>query len=211
MSAADIDEGIIIPDRAEPWLPKLARPWAAVPTGVGAIVLGSVAFTAHAGENPLLGVLAAVTAAIAVVLAVVDAMTTRLPDVLVGSMGGFATAVLLVSGIIGVTSWATVAIAFASMAGVLVIFWLLAFLVGGLGMGDVKYATVLALVLGVWGPYASALGSLILPFALAGPVALVVAMASRSITGLPLGPALSAGAMLIIVFPHLSSFLAFGQ
>ena len=68
---------------------------------------------------------------------------------------------------------------------------------GGLGMGDVKLATVLGFTLGFVGWPAVVVG-LLAPHLINGPVAVVLLLTRRAgrRTALPLGPALLTGALL---------------
>jgi leader peptidase (prepilin peptidase)/N-methyltransferase len=67
----------------------------------------------------------------------------------------------------------------------------------GLGLGDVKLATVLGFTLGFLGWPALAVG-LLTPHLINGPIALALLLARRAKrrTALPLGPALLTGALL---------------
>jgi leader peptidase (prepilin peptidase)/N-methyltransferase len=68
---------------------------------------------------------------------------------------------------------------------------------GGLGLGDVKLATVLAFVLGLIGWPAVLLGVLV-PYLINGPIAVFLLLSHRAAgnTPLPFGPALLAGALI---------------
>ena len=130
----------------------------------------------------------------------IDLAVQRLPNVLVGT-AAVTTAVLLL-----VASAATgqyrpllrAGLAGALMAGGYLV---LALLPGAqLGLGDVKLAGVLGLVLGYLGwPYV--LAGAALPHLVNGPVVLVLLVVGRVRRGtaLPLGPALLAGALLAVV------------
>jgi leader peptidase (prepilin peptidase)/N-methyltransferase len=138
------------------------------------------------GPTPLLPgfLLAAVPG---VLLALIDLRCLRLPDRLVAALGiaaGVPVAVLRPERI-GASLVAAVAvlIAYASMA-----------LLGGLGLGDVKLAAVLALILGFAGWPAVIVGVLA-PHLINGPVALFVLATGRKRV-LPFGPALLAGALI---------------
>jgi leader peptidase (prepilin peptidase)/N-methyltransferase len=75
---------------------------------------------------------------------------------------------------------------------------------GGLGLGDVKLAAVLAFVLGLVGWPAVLLGVLV-PYLINGPIALYLLLRRRASrhTPLPFGPALLAGALIAftLTFP----------
>lgn len=87
----------------------------------------------------------------------------------------------------------------AGLAGA--VFLLLALAVpGGMGLGDVKLAVVLALPLGWWG-YLAVLQGLALGFVIGGLVSVVLICARRATrrTHIPLGPALLAGALTVLL------------
>jgi leader peptidase (prepilin peptidase) / N-methyltransferase len=193
--------------------PHCARPFGAGPAGwvrAGAgcpcarFPSGTVAGSAGAagllgaavGGRPVLPVLllAAVAGA---VLAQVDARCRRLPDPVVGlltvSVGMPLTVGALVAGEPARVGRAVLAAALVGAAYLAV-----ALLPGGgLGLGDVKLAAVLAFVLGFLGWPAVAVGT-VLPHLLHGPVALVLLVTGRvgRRTALPFGPALLVGALL---------------
>ena len=127
-------------------------------------------------------------------LAVLDLRCLRLPDRLVGALAvvGALPAAVLRPERIGP----------ALAAGVLVLaaYLLVAALPrGGLGLGDVKLAGALALILGFAGWPAVAVG-LLAPHLINGPVAIVLLLTRRAggRRPLPFGPALLAGAVLAV-------------
>ena len=77
---------------------------------------------------------------------------------------------------------------------------------GPLGLGDVKLAGVLGLVLG-WLGWRHVLAGAALPHLLNGPVVLVLLATGRARRGsaLPFGPALLVGALLAVVVVRLAS------
>jgi leader peptidase (prepilin peptidase)/N-methyltransferase len=142
------------------------------------------------GPSPLLPVhlLAAVPG---LLLALIDLRCLRLPDRLVG-------AVAIIAGVPS-AALRPERIGAALVAGGLV---LTAYLIvallpgGGLGLGDVKLAAVLATVLGFAG-WPAVLVGLVVPHLINGPIALAMLVAGR---GRPLafGPALLAGALVAL-------------
>jgi len=143
---------------------------------------------------------ALLVAGLGLLLAPIDLAVLRLPDRLVGT--AFAgTAAVLLAAAIGTGNYAALlraALAGAALAGGYLI---LALLPGGhLGLGDVKLAGVLGLLLG-WLGWPYVLFGALLPHLLNGPVALVLLLSGRARRGsaLPLGPALLAGALLAVV------------
>jgi leader peptidase (prepilin peptidase)/N-methyltransferase len=136
-------------------------------------------------------------AVLGAVLAQIDARCRRLPDPVVGLLAVSAGLPLTVGAMAaGEPARAGRAVLAAALVGA-------AYLVvallpgGGLGLGDVKLAAVLAFVLGFLGWPAVAVGT-VLPHLINGPVALVLLLTGRvrRRTALPFGPALLVGALL---------------
>jgi len=133
-----------------------------------------------------------------VLLAVVDLAEERLPDVLVlpgvGAVVAAFGAVAAATGQWG--SWGRALLAGLAYAlGYLV----MALLPGGqLGLGDVKLAALLGVVLG-WFGWPLVLAGVLLPWVVNAPVALVVLVRRGRSGSLPFGPAMLAGAYLAVV------------
>ncbi|WP_230394901.1 prepilin peptidase [Plantactinospora alkalitolerans] len=129
-------------------------------------------------------------------LACVDVTVRRLPTPFV-----LATAAIL-AGLVGVAAstarqpWMLVnsLAASSALAGV---YLLLALVGGGMGMGDVRLAAVLGLVLGTAGWTAVLLGAT-LPYLLAMPSAVMRLRRDPKQRHLPFGPYLVAGAILAV-------------
>ncbi|BCJ53301.1 hypothetical protein Asp14428_47760 [Actinoplanes sp. NBRC 14428] len=160
----------------------------------GALASGILGATI--GPSPLLLVLLPATV-LGLLLAMIDLRCLRLPDPLVGALAAGTVLPLaagaLLAGEPGRLGRAVVAAVLAGTA-----YAILALLPGdGLGLGDVKLATVLGFVLGFAGWPAVAAG-LAAPHLINGPVAVVLLVTRRAgrRTALPLGPALLAGAVL---------------
>lgn len=163
--------------------PCARPPW---PTVLGgSVAAGSLA----AVTGPSVTLLAAV---LGVLLVRVDLRCLRLPDPLVGALA----VVVAVPPALRSPAGLGVAVAAAGVVGSAYLLLALA-PGGGLGLGDVKLAAVLALGLGFHGWPAVALG-VVVPHLLMGPVAAVLLLSRRvrRRAALPFGPALLAGALV---------------
>lgn len=158
----------------------------ALPVLTGALVAALLAITV--GPSPELPVylLAAVPA---LLLAMIDLRCLRLPDPLVGALAVTAGAPL------AVLRPERVGLALGAAVAVLTAYTILA-LLGGLGLGDVKLAAVLALILGFAGLPALGVG-LVAPHVINGPFAVYLLATRRGgrRRPIPFGPALLAGAL----------------
>ncbi|WP_250000509.1 prepilin peptidase [Actinoplanes sp. M2I2] len=124
-------------------------------------------------------------------LALIDLRCLRLPDRVV--------AVLAVVTVPPSALLAPDRIGTALVAGGLVLtaYLVIALLPGaGLGLGDVKLATVLAVILGFAG-WPAVITGLVVPHLINGPIALALLLARRG-RPLPFGPALLAGALVAV-------------
>jgi leader peptidase (prepilin peptidase)/N-methyltransferase len=137
------------------------------------------------GPSPLLPAYL-VAAVPAILLAVIDLRCLRLPDRVVG-------AVALTAVPLAVLRPERIGTALLAAGAVLTAYGIMAFL-GGLGLGDVKLAAVLALILGFAG-WPAVLAGVLAPHLINGPIALF-ALVTRRRTVLPFGPALLAGALI---------------
>ena len=162
----------------------------------GALAAGLLGATI--GASPLLLVVLPATV-LGVLLAAIDVRCLRLPDPLVAVLAAVTVLPLAVTALAagepGRLGRAAVAAGLSGAA-----YLVIALLPGhGLGLGDVKLATVLGFVLGFAGWPAVAFG-LVVPHLINGPVALVLLAARRAgrRTALPFGPALLAGAVLAL-------------
>ncbi len=171
------------------------RTWLTAPAG--ALLFGVLAWALW--PSPILPAVL-LLAGLSLLLVPIDIAVLRLPDPLVAV--GFAGSALVVvaasvlTGQYGALQRAVLAA--AAMAGG---YLLLALLPGArLGLGDVKVAGVLGLVLG-WLGWGYVLLGALLPHLLNGPVVLALLLSGRvkRDTSLPLGPALLAGALLAVV------------
>jgi len=138
--------------------------------------------------------------AITVALALIDVDTHRLPDKIVLPAYG-VLAVLLTATSAASGDWWALARAGIGMLVLLAVYFALAVAVpGGMGMGDVKLAGVLGLVLAYlgWGPLAvGAFGGFALGAIFA--IGLLAARRAKRGSGIPFGPWMLAGAWLGIL------------
>lgn len=204
------EDGEIIPDTDEPWLPSVWNQEVGLPSLGVAVGVGLLAWHLNAGRGPLLAALTGAFAAVLVLLAVVDLRTRRLPNAVVLPMyplllvGTWAAAAL--GQLKPETAWTAV----ACMGAAWLVLWLVALFTGGLGYGDVKLVGVMGLVLGWDSAYAAALGALILPMILGGLVSVPLLMLGRRGTELPFGPFLAGGALLVLLLPGVLVNVATG-
>lgn len=142
--------------------------------------------------------------AISVALTLIDIATHTLPNAIVYP-SGIVLAVLLVVASVADGDWSALGRAAVGALGSGALYLGLALAVpGGMGLGDVKLAVVLGLVLAYlgWGPLAvGAFGA----FLVGGTVAIALLLAGRARWhgGLPFGPSMLVGAWLGIVFGDL--------
>lgn len=155
-----------------------------VPVGAAATTLLAVAI----GPSSLLPVYLAATVP-GLLLAVIDLRCLRLPDRLVGILAivGAVPSAILRPSLIGPALASAVAVvtAYAILAGR-----------GGLGLGDVKLAGVLALILGFAGWPAVIIGVLAAHL-INGPIAVAALLRGRR-APVAFGPALLAGALIAV-------------
>lgn len=150
-------------------------------------------------------------AAVSIALAVIDVDTHRLPNSIVLPSYPVLAALLGASALL--TSDVETAARAAAGAGILFAGYLLLAFISprGMGMGDVKLAGVIGLVLGFSGWAALAVGTLA-AFLLGGVVgiALIVAGRARRTTGIPFGPWMLGGAWVGILMgePIARGYLA---
>ncbi|HEU5108776.1 MAG TPA: prepilin peptidase, partial [Micromonosporaceae bacterium] len=138
-----------------------------------------------------------------VLLAAIDLACLRLPDVIV--LPVLAAGLLLcgAAAVVAGTADARQALLRALVAALALAggYLVLALLPGGnLGLGDVKLAALLGLLLG-WLSWGAVLLGALLPHLINGPVALAMLLSHRAERGssLPLGPALLAGALAAVI------------
>lgn len=175
--------------RAGPACPCTPASVAVVP--VGAAVAGLLAVAV--GPSVLLPAYL-LAAAPGLLLAVIDLRCLRLPDGLVGVLA------LTGAGPAAVLRPERVGPALAAAGLVLTAYLVVALLPrGGLGLGDVKLAAALTLILGFAGWPAVLIG-VVTPHLINGPVALALLLTRRADrrTPLPFGPALLVGATLAV-------------
>lgn len=139
-------------------------------------------------------------AAAATVLTLVDLAEKRLPNAVVFPTLG-AVAVLLVPATWVSGEWMTLLWALAGSAAMFAVYFILALISpSSMGMGDVKLALVIGLLLGWFGLTAWLIG-LLAAFVVGGVIALV-ALALRKVTlrgSIPFGPSMLAGALIAVL------------
>ncbi|MGB4137897.1 MAG: A24 family peptidase [Microbacterium sp.] len=139
-------------------------------------------------------------AAAAVVLAVVDVAEHRLPNVVVGPLlGVLAAALILAAALSG--QWPRLLWAFGGCAAMFAVYLLLALVSPrSMGMGDVKLAAPIGLLLG-WFGLTVWLSGLLAAFLCGGVVAvLMLALRRTTMRGsLPFGPSMLLGALLAVL------------
>ncbi|SIO09045.1 prepilin peptidase [Agromyces cerinus] len=139
-------------------------------------------------------------AACATVLSIVDLAEKRLPNAVVFPALG-AVAVLLVPATWATGLWMALVWAVAGSAAMFAVYFVLALISpASMGMGDVKLALVIGLLLGWFGLSAWLVG-LLAAFVVGGVIA-VVALALKRVTlrgSIPFGPSMLAGALVSVV------------
>ncbi|KZE92011.1 hypothetical protein AVP42_02914 [Agromyces sp. NDB4Y10] len=170
------------------------RVWSAVAT---AVAFGLLAW--RFGLDPVLPALLAL-AATGVVLSIVDLTEHRLPNaVMLPTLIALAVLLVVASAISG--DWTSLLWALAGCAGMFALYLVLALISpSAMGMGDVKFAAPLGLVLGWFGWTAWFVG-VSAGFAIGGIVSLI-ALATRRVTlrgSIPFGPSMLAGALVALL------------
>ncbi|WP_022891208.1 prepilin peptidase [Agromyces subbeticus] len=139
-------------------------------------------------------------AACATVLSIVDLAEHRLPNAVVFPALG-AVAVLLVPASWAGSAWLPMLWALAGAAAMFAVYLLLALISpSSMGMGDVKLALVIGLLVGWFGLSTWLLG-LLGAFVVGGVIA-IIALALRRVTlrgSIPFGPSMLAGALLALL------------
>jgi leader peptidase (prepilin peptidase)/N-methyltransferase len=169
-----------------------AAPRAALPVLAGGGAAGALG--AALGPAPeLFAFLAA--AVLGLLLAMIDLACLRLPNVLVGALLAVISLPLTAGAVLlGEPDRLLRAVLAGTLCGAVHL------LIPRLGLGDVKLAAVLGVLLG-WLGWPTVLLGLLLPHLLTGPVALFLLLTRRAgrRTALPFGPALLTGALLATV------------
>ena len=174
------------------WVKSRLHVLLAAAGGIGATML-----TDHPAV--MIGLLAATVGGS--LLVVIDLAVHRLPDKPVAST--FLT-ILAAFGVAAATGigWAPLGRALLAALVLVAAYFVLAFIApDGLGLGDVKFAAVIGLVLGWFGWSHVTIGTL-LAFMINGLVALIVAIRRGKIKGseVPFGPSMVLGAVLALAF-----------
>ncbi|WP_439692972.1 prepilin peptidase [Curtobacterium sp. SP.BCo] len=188
-------------DRISARYPLVEAATAALFAVVAGIVLAR-AVGAGATLAPTVGMLVALLylMAITVALALIDVDTHRLPDKIVLPAYGVLAVLLAVTSATSGDWWALARGGIGMLVLLAVYFALAVAVPGGMGMGDVKLAGVLGLVLAYlgWGPLAvGAFGGFALGAIFA--IGLLAARRAKRGSGIPFGPWMLAGAWLGIL------------
>lgn len=173
-----------------------------VPLAAGVCAVAAGPFFA---DRPVVVVVTYTVALVwACVLTIIDLEVRRLPDALV--LPGYVVAPVLLGLCSGVTQdWAALLRALASAGAATLAFLLLALfspMADGLGLGDVKLAGVLGVLLG-WLGWTNVLMGLLSGFVLGGAAALVLLLSRRAdrTSHMSFGPAMLLGAYLWCLVP----------
>lgn len=167
-----------------------------------AAVMTAAVFGALAVRFGLSWVLPALLAfaAAATVLAIVDLAEKRLPNAVIFPTLG-AVALLLVPATWVLGTWWPLLWAIVGSAAMFAVYFLLALISpASMGMGDVKLALIIGLLLGWFGLSAWLVG-LLAAFVVGGVIALI-ALAMRRVTlrgSIPFGPSMLAGALIAVL------------
>jgi leader peptidase (prepilin peptidase)/N-methyltransferase len=197
---------LTVPDRDNPrwWVPTRTRPGRLAATAGSAVVLGFLA-----GYGVGWSVLLPLWLGLAVVcapLVITDFEHHRLPDRLVVIAALVMVVLLVVASLDGGHWWALLRAGEAA-AVIFVIFFALA-LFAPFGLGDVKLGAVLAAALG-WFSWGYLIYGMLAGFVLASIVSLPLVLVRRASmkSAIPLGPALIAGAFVVVAFELVPSYL----
>lgn len=170
---------------------------------VAAAAITAITFAALALRFGLSWILPAllVFAAAATVLTLVDLAEKRLPNAVVFPTFG-VVALLLVPATWMAGTWWPLLWAAAGAAGMFAVYFVLTLVSpSSMGMGDVKLALVIGLLLGWFGLNAWLVG-LLAAFIVGGVIA-IIALALRRVTmrgSIPFGPSMLAGALIAVLF-----------
>ena len=133
---------------------------------------------------------------IGVPLAVIDARTNRLPDRL--TLPSYPILIVLLGAAEAASPNQGSMVRAGAAAALLAALFFVAALVGGVGLGDVKLAGLLGLVLGFRG-WTTVYTGILAAFVLAAVFVLFRAIQGQSRERLPLGPFLMAGTMVAVL------------
>lgn len=157
----------------------------------------------QSGASIVLAILLLAIAYILIILIRIDSKTMMLPDGFIILLGVFA---ILYVALAGSTIESAI---FGMLAGAMPIYMLWAITGGrGIGFGDVKLMIALGMLLGAQG----AISLLFFAFFIGGIVGIFLLGSKKATakTAIPFGPFLAGSALLLMVFPGLSSlFFAF--
>jgi leader peptidase (prepilin peptidase)/N-methyltransferase len=187
------------PDRPPLYVEIARRPRLGLVLAVAAAVVGGVLGAARAGQPDLPAFL--VMGVLGVAMAYVDLLRHLLPDRLT------VPALLAAAALLGVAAVVTqdpsgYARAWACAGGMFLAYLVLALVYpAGLGLGDVKLAASLGLLLG-WLGWAAAVVGLLAAFVVGGVVGVVLLALRRATrrSAVPFGPSMLLGALVAVVW-----------
>jgi leader peptidase (prepilin peptidase)/N-methyltransferase len=187
------------PDRPPLYVDLARRPRLAVVLALAAAAVGAVLGEARQGKPDLPAFL--VVGVLGVAMAYVDLQRHLLPDRLtVPTL--LAAAVLLVPAAVATGDASGYARAWACAGGMFLVYLLLALIYpAGLGLGDVKLAASLGLMLG-WLGWAAAVVGLLAAFVVGGLVGIALLALRRATrrSAVPFGPSMLVGALVAVLW-----------
>ncbi|MGK3708598.1 prepilin peptidase [Arthrobacter sp. IK3] len=193
----------ITPFTDEPWVPRIMNLEVGLPAAAVAAGIGSLVWWARTDSGPIMAAATGFLCVVLILLAVIDALTKRLPDVIVLPAYPALILACLAAAAAGETGWRSVLVAAGCMAGCYAAYWTVCFFTGGMGWGDAKLAGVLGLALGMAGPWDAAYGALVLPMILGGVAGFPLLFTGGGKAELPFGPFMVAGAVPVLMFPDV--------
>jgi leader peptidase (prepilin peptidase) / N-methyltransferase len=174
---------------------RTVRLWSAV---AAAVAFGLL--TGRFGVDWVLPALL-VFAAASVVLSIVDLAEKRLPNAVIAP-ALVAVSLLFVVAALATDAWVSLLWALGGAVAMFAVYFLLALISpSAMGMGDVKLAALVGLVLG-WFGLATWLAGLLAAFVVGGVIALT-ALAMRRVTlrgSIPFGPSMLVGALVAVLW-----------
>lgn len=192
----------VVVGATSPWWARryVGTPLSAPPIlfGVGSGAVGVMLFLS--AESITAGVSAGIIGAVGVPLAAIDGKYHRLPDAVTGPLFGVVFLVVLV-GCAATGDWGGLLRAVVGAVVLGVFYFLLAFFYpAGMGLGDVKLAPTLGLVLGYVGIPLLILGAFV-PFFLAAifSIVLIVLRRAGAKTAIAFGPFMIAGTAVTLI------------
>ena len=210
-ASADTDEPVIEPHFDTPWVPVIRNPAIGYPTLLVAVGLAIFTWNQNASAGIVMPVFSALAVAALVFLAVIDGITFRLPDAIVLPLFCVALASGTLAATLGEIEWADLGRGLLCAFIGWFVFTVIAVFIGGMGFGDIKLITTLALILGFEGFHAGIGGAMLVPMLVAGLLAFPLILFRKHIKGVPMGPAFAISAILFLAFPGVGTQALMGQ